>query len=72
MSKLKLTEYTSYSESDRPFATYTFKYDGYSKIEFTVRKNEIAMSVEDGTPMEVVEEAIKIINSRMIELEVSI
>jgi hypothetical protein len=66
MNELKLDEY-SFMDSEKPFSTITFKYDGYSKINFTIRPDEIYMSVDDGIPIEAVEEAIKIVKSRTLE-----
>jgi len=66
MNELKLDEY-SYIDSEKPFSTITFKYDGDAKICFTIRPDETYMSVDDGIPIGAVEEAIKIVKSRTLE-----
>ena len=66
MNELKLDEY-SYIDSEKPFHSVVFKVGG-DKITFTIREDgEIYMGVEDGTSIEAVEEAIKIVKSRTLE-----
>jgi len=65
MNELKLDEY-SYIDSEKPFHNIVFKV-GDDKITFTIRPDETYMSVDDGIPIEAVEEAIKIVKSRTLE-----
>ena len=65
MNELKLDEY-SYIDSEKPFHNIVFKV-GDDKISFTIGGNRDYMSVDDGIPIEAVEEAIKIVKSRTLE-----
>ncbi len=63
---LRVHEY-SYINCDKPFAFIKFEYGGDSQIEFTIREGEdITMAVDDGIPVDVVLEAIKIVQSRTL------
>ena len=65
--ELKLKSYNLIEGTDG-FKSLAFDYDEY-EISFIVTKDETTMRVEDGIPIDVVKQAIKIVESGTLQIE---